>query len=405
MLHLAAAYSTDLEGISAVYTSRSAGYLIGALFGCLLFRYLNRELCLSVMYFLIAAALLVVALIQNLTVAVIILGIQGFCTGVCDSATNVIICQTWKQKASPFIQALYFFFGLGNTIAPLMVAPFLTSGRFRIPFYITCSVLVLAGAVHLPLAFVQPLSQDEEQVDDDGVPDEQQPSPRRENDDKLKRMMEWCAQRENYSVAIIVVLLTIVITAYSGVEIIYWEFISAYLLKIPHLTILPEKAAYMTAAVNYFFTLMRGLAIFFAAKVKPQIMINVNLLILMIACDLLLYSDSMTTVWIGNLLIGAAFSTIYPQIYAYAVSQITITNYIGSLFVFASGATALFYPKVVAREIERNHNFLIWIVLINIAVAFATFIALIILAKFFKSRRMLDTAYDGYKLPPCSSNL
>ena len=361
---------------------------------------MNRELCLSLMYLLIGAALLTVTLIHNLTAAVIILGLQGFCTGVCDSATNVIICQTWKEKASPYIQALYFFFGLGCTIAPLIAAPFMFSGRFRIPYYITCSVLVLAGAALLPLAFVKRHESAESEVEADRLA-AQTPEP---DEGRLKRLIEWCSHRENYSVAIIVVLVAVMIMAYSGMEIIYWEFISAYLMGIPHLNILPEKASYMTAAVNYSFTLMRGLAIFVVWKVKPKVVIMVNLFILMIACGLLLYSDSMTTVWVGNVMIGAAFSTVYPQIYAYAVSKINITNCIGSLFVFASGATSVFYPKLVAREIQKNHNFLIWLVLISVAVTFAAFLTLIIFVRVVKNRTSRATAQD-HELNPCSTRL
>jgi FHS family Na+ dependent glucose MFS transporter 1 len=398
LTHLAHAYGTDLVGISAVYTSRSAGYLIGALFGCLLFRFMNRELTLSLMYFLIAGALLSVTMITNLTAAVIVMGIQGFCTGVCDSATNVMICQTWKQKASPYIQALYFFFGCGCTIAPLIVAPFLSTSHFRFAYYITCAVLVVAGAVLLPLAFVEhhePEHDEDEDETRDLVTEGY----------SLKQALEWCRQRGNQSTVIIVILVAVMIMAYSGMEIIYWEFITTYLLKIPHLHMLPQEATYMTAAVNYAFTLIRGLAIFVVWKIKPTIVIMFNLMLIMIACGLLLFSDTMTTVWIGNIMIGAAFSTVYPQIYAYAVTQITITNFIGSLLVFSSGATSVFYPKLVAREIEKHHNFLIWLVLISVALTFAAFLTLISFVRFFKRRPSPYLYGNDYELPSCSTRM
>lgn len=361
------------------------------------------------MYMVIAGALLILASISNLTIAAIVMCVQGFCTGVCDSATNVILCQTWKDKSSAYIQCLYFFFALGSTIAPLMAAPYLFSNAFRIPYYITCCVLFMAGAALLPLAF---LSRDHE-------PQEQQDSARvrqitRSSSEtrragtgrngRLKRAMEWCSLRQNYSVAVVVILTTVMIMAYSGMEIIYWEFIAAYLMSIPGLHILPEQASYMTAAVNYAFTLLRGLAVFIVWKVRPQVVIFANLLVLIIACLLLLHSDSLLVVWVGNIMIGAAFSTVYPQIYAYTVSQIKISNYIGSLLVFASGLTAVYYPTLVAREIRKSHNFLIVLVLISIAVTICAFIALLIFTRAF-ARSSPAVVESGYEQEPCVTRL
>ena len=385
ILHLAKAYNTDLPGISSIYTSRSTGYLIGALFGCLLFRFMNRELVLSISYFLIASALLVLIHARNLMTAIIVMGVQGFMTGVCDSATNVIICQTWKEKASLYIQSLYFFFGLGHMLAPLMSAPFLDPQQFRIPYYITSIILFVSGVAFLPLVFMKRQNQNKVEREEQEEEVVDAPQTNISISVRVKQLLEWFGERNNYSTVVTVVLFTIMILSYSGMEIIYWEFVSAYLMETPF-NILPEKASYMTAAFTYAFAVVRGLAIFVVWKVKPQVILFIDLSVLLAACVLILKSSSITSLWVGNILIGVAFATIYPQIFAYASSKIHITNYIGSMFVFASGATAVFLPKIVAQKIKEDHNSLIWLVFICSSITAAALFTVILSSMFWRKR-------------------
>ena len=384
-----------------MYTARSAGYLIGALFGCLLFRFLRRELSLAILYMLIGAALLVLALTRSLVLAAVVMAAQGLCTGICDSATNVMLCLTWKDKASPYIQALYFFFGVGCTIAPLIVAPFLSADRFRIPFYITSALLFAAGAALLPLAMVR-RSRPEQEHGTHGDDSAALTTTTRTSAPRLKDLLLWWSQRENRSVLLVVLLVALMITAYSGMEIVYWQYIPTYLNKIPLLNISEERASYMTAAVNYAFTLLRGLAIFLVWKIKPAAMILISLAAVVIACALLLYSNTIGTVWAGNVLIGAAFSVIYPQIYAYATSKITINNYIGSVFVFCSGFMAVVYPVIIgaSMDVAGRHNALIWLVLGSVLVTLVSFIVLLSLDKLLNRRTSRAAAIeDDYEMP------
>lgn len=379
----AASFGTDLNGISAIFTWRSAGYVVGCLFGCVLFRYINRQICLSLMYFLISLTLILANVSRSLKASIACLGVQGLCTGVCDAATNVIMCQIWKDKSGPYMQALYFVFAIGCTIAPVFSAPFLDITTFKTPMYMCAGLVFLSSVLLVSLVFLVKDEEDEEAEEEEQVPSVTSVL-------NLKNVITWTKERENQRTAIVVILTAFIILSYSGMEIVYWEFLAPYLQEVKHLNITPEKASYMTGAVNYAFTIGRGLGIFVVTKVSPLALVYADFVLLFIACGGLLISNSLWMLWLGNILIGIAFATVYPQIYAIVAKEITVTNFYSSIFVFSSGVTSVFYPALVSAEITKNHNFLIWLVLISVAVSAGLLLVMnLLLRKYF--RRPLRT--------------
>jgi fucose permease len=201
-----------------------------------------------------------------------------------------------------------------------------------------------------------------------------------------KSCIEWF--QNNKRTVVIVILTSLIILIYSGMEIVYWEFLSSYLQTIPlSERISDERASYMMAAVTYGFMASRGVGIFVSAKVDPSRILIVDFVILVISCVSLLSSESMFVVWSGNILNGIAFGTIYPQIYALVAKEIEVTNFYSSLFVLSSGLTAAYYPQLVSSQISMNHQFLIWLVFSSVVASGILLITFVIFVKKYPSRQ------------------
>ena len=384
--------NTDIESFSSVFTWRSTGYIPGCIFGCVLFRYINRQACLALMYFLVSTTLFAATLLRNLTGINWCFAIQGVCSGVCDAATGAILCQVWKDRSGPFLQALYFVFAVGSTIAPFMSAPLLDKD-FNIPLFITAAVVLLSSITLLSLVYLVD-EEDDDVTNGSGNITEVVEEAVSVDDNanqihmtflynvltRIRNCIEWT--KNNFRSVVIVLIIALMILFYSGMEIVYWEFLPLYLQEVPMaVRITDAKASYMMGAVNYGFMVTRGFGIFVSAKISPLKIIFFDFILLTIACLSLLIYDSMFVLWMGNILIGLAFGTAYPQIYALVAQQVEVTNYYASLFCFSSGLTAAFYPQLVSYQIRDNHQFLVWLVLGSIIASFVLLISFIIFVK------------------------
>lgn len=386
---------TDYHELSKrVFTWRSSGYVIGCIFGSTLFRWINRQACLALMYFLISTTLFTASLSKDVTGINVSFGLQGICTGISDAATSAIICQVWKDKSGPFLQCLYFVFAIGNTVAPLMAAPLLDT-NFKIPIFITAAVVMLTSFTLVSLVFL--LKEEDDFLSQETGPDlSMRFTTSRSNSsswisfvygmslDQCKKCIEFI--KINNRTVIIVILTALIILLYSGMEIVYWEFLAFYLQEVPlQEKITDEKASYMMAAVTYGFMTSRGVGIFVSSKVSPSKILVFDFVLLMTACLALLTSDSLLFLWIGNILNGIAFGTVYPQIYALVAKEIEVTNFYSSVFVFSSGLTAAYYPDLVSSQIAKNHQFLVWLVFSSVVASGVLLLAFVIFVKKYPS--------------------
>lgn len=60
--------------------------------------------------------MLIVPLLYNVWAIVALFFIQGVQFGLNEAATNVYIIHLWGKEVTPFMQALHFFFGLGEEL-------------------------------------------------------------------------------------------------------------------------------------------------------------------------------------------------------------------------------------------------------------------------------------------------
>lgn len=151
------------------------------------------------------------------------------------------------------------------------------------------------------------------------------------------------------------------LTFFVGMEQMHLQFLPTFVVNT-ELSLSPSVAAMMSSAAALSFTIGRGLSIPLAIKLKPQTILYTNHFLMLLGTFILaIYANtSETMLWVGNIILGAGFSSVYASIYAFLEQQIRITNQIGSVFVFAGGLTAALSPSLVGQYIEPNPLILVW---------------------------------------------
>jgi len=125
---------TNEEALAVVFTVRSFGYLLGSLAGGVLHGWYPKKGHMLLSVSLVASGLGTVLIPYTPTVFLlsIITGIQGLANGMQDTIVNTLIIFLHGSKVGPWIQGLYFCFGFGCSVAPLVVnAAMATFSEFK----------------------------------------------------------------------------------------------------------------------------------------------------------------------------------------------------------------------------------------------------------------------------------
>ncbi len=127
---LASQTGVALSTIGLVVTTRSLGYLLGAIWsgawsdGAAAHRTVSFTLSLS------AISLAAIPFTDSLWVLLGIMAVLGITLGALDVAGNTLVLRVHHACPEPYVNALHFFFGLGGLVAPFVVswAVLLTGG-------------------------------------------------------------------------------------------------------------------------------------------------------------------------------------------------------------------------------------------------------------------------------------
>lgn len=159
-----------------------------------------------------------------------------------------------------------------------------------------------------------------------------------------------------------------------------------------------SQSALVSSAAAAAFTVGRGLSVPLAIKLPPQkILYSNHVLMFTGSLILLLYSNtSEVMMWLGNIILGAGFSSVYASIYAFLEQHLSVTNTIGSIFVFAGGLTAATSPSVVGHYIEAQPLILVYFNLGCTILCFFIFL-IIHLSISLKNRKMRQASLKDTK--------
>ncbi len=313
---LAANVGVGMAGIGILFTARSLGYLTGSVFGGVFYDRVQGHRLMIV--FLIAAAglLAFVPAIRLIALLGIILFFIGITQGGIDVGANTLLSWVHKGRVGPYLNAMYFFAGLGSFLIPLYLAQVSLDWGYRGMALVLILVVLWLSLIPSP-EIPKRVSADEERLTD-------------------------------YTTFIAFAILAFI---FIGSELSYGGWIFTYFTSSG---LGAEKAAYsLTSAFWLSITLGRLLSIPIATRFEPKPIIIAYLLGAVASATLLLaFHANPLAIWIGSIGMGFSIAAIFPTTFTFVQQKVKISGRLTGI-VWASGSLgAMTLPWFIGQQME-----------------------------------------------------
>ncbi|HSD85567.1 MAG TPA: MFS transporter [Anaerolineae bacterium] len=361
---------TIAEDLGAVFTASAVGALLGTLLGGRLFDRVRGHRALGLAQLASAALIALYPVISSAWILLIVVGFKGLTDGFINTGANTLLVWTHKEKSSPFMNALHFFFGLGAFLAPSLVAQVIDiPGGYRYAFWVLAAISGLAGLAMLSL----------------------KKNPQHEH---AAATVEE-KTRINYGVVMASMLF---LFFYVGAEIAFSGWIYRYATTINFVDGPMDKktADYLTSMFWLTFTLGRLTSIPLAVRFKPQQLIAAALMgCLAILGVAFVMPPSQTFVWILAAVLGFCMAPIWPSGFTLAGQSVRLTARVSGIILLGDSLGFMVLPWVVGQVLKgvgpQAMTTLIFLSLVGNLVAFA---AILRLRRTASLTTIVDTAVE-----------
>jgi FHS family Na+ dependent glucose MFS transporter 1 len=249
-----------------------------------------------------------------------ILFILGIFEGMLDVGTNTLIFWLHGDKVAPFMNGLHAFFGVGTTIAPLVVAQVLIRTQTITWSYWILGLLILPSALGL-LRFKSPVAATSHST---GV------------------------ERPVHKPLLIISALLFFL--YVGAEVGFAGWIYTYTLQ--QTTANPATAAGINAAFWAGFTFSRLLSIPISIRLKPDKILWVDLVGTVGSLALiLLLPDQLWALWVGSVGTGIFMASIFPTILNDSQTRMHMSGNVTSWFFVGASLGGMILPFFIGQII------------------------------------------------------
>jgi MFS transporter, FHS family, Na+ dependent glucose transporter 1 len=298
---------STLGAISVVFVASAFGRLIGSLSGGWLLDRVRGHPLMALGYLFVGSAMALIPLAQSLPALIAVLLFYGVAVNWLDVGANTLIVRVHGEKVAPYMNGLHLTFGIGGSLAPLLV------GRsFALTNDIHASYWLVA-ALMLPMALWQL----------------RLPSPVVSLTDS--------AQAAQPVAPWLIIALGVFFFCLVGIEVTgaQWTFNLGLALGMSREAGAPLLASTFWWTARYLVIDLAGAVIF--------------ALVLLFA---LLTGGNETLVWIGVIGSGLAIASAFPSALSYVGSHMNMTGKItGSLFASAN-IGVMVVPWVVGQLFE-----------------------------------------------------
>lgn len=314
---------TQLSQISLLFTAGWLGYLLGSLMGGRLYDRRQGHPVMAVALIAMAATLGLAPLPRLLWLSFAVFLILGIAQGTLDVGGNTLLAWVHTDEVAPYMNGLHFFFGVGATLSPFIIAQaMLLSGDITWAYW-TLAVLMLPAAVWL-LRLRSPAIQSE-------------------SEDGLARPID------RRLLALIVVFCIFLV----GAEVSFGGWIFSYTVAT-HLGN-ETTAAYLTSAFWATFTLGRLLAIPVAFRLRPSAMMSSGLVGCLVSLGtILLWSNSSLALWLGTLGMGLSMAPIFPTAISFVGRRMSITGRVIGWFFVGASLGSMSMPWLIGQLFEPS---------------------------------------------------
>jgi MFS transporter, FHS family, Na+ dependent glucose transporter 1 len=351
---LAEQTGTQLSQVSFLFTTRSLGYLLGALLGGRLYDRLPGHPIMAIMLFGIVITMTLVPFIPVLIIMMLVLLILGIAEGTLDVGGNTLLVWVHRHNVGPYMNALHFFFSIGTLLSLLIIAQILPVSQGVGWVYWTLALLVAPIAVWLLFLSSPPIVRSGDHADQRG--------------------------ETNYTLVVLVALFFFLCV---GAEVSAGGWLFTYTTT---LNIAPEKtAAYLTSAFWGGLVLGRLLSIPIATRLRPRFILLIDIIGCLLSVGvILIWPTSIWSIWAGAFGLGLFMASIFPTTLSLAERRMAITGNITGWFFVGASAGGMTIPWVVGQLFERIAPIVVmWAILISMSAALAVFFVMI---KLFKAK-------------------
>jgi MFS transporter, FHS family, Na+ dependent glucose transporter 1 len=314
---------TPVGDLGAVFTASAIGALLGTLLGGRLFDRVRGHRALGIAQLASAALIALYPVIPSAWILLVVVIGKGLTDGFINTGANTLLVWTHKEKSSPYMNALHFFFGLGAFLAPILVAQVIDiPGGYRYAFWVLAAISGLAGLAMLSLK---------------KNPQHERAATTTEEKSRI-----------NYGVVIAAMLF---LFFYVGAEIAFsgWIYTYALTLDLADATM----AAYLTSAFWLTFTLGRLTSIPLATRYNPQQLIAAALAgCLVILGAAFIIQPSSTFVWILAMMLGFCMAPIWPSGFTLAGQSVRLTSRVSGIILLGDSLGFMVLPWVVGQVLQ-----------------------------------------------------
>ncbi len=323
---LAAQTQARLGAMGQLFLIGAIGGTLGTLLGGRLYDRLRGHVVLGIAQIVSGLLVVCIPFTPALGWLLGVVAVKGVMDGLINSGTNTLLVWTHREKVSPYMNGLHFFFGLGAFLAPLLVAQVVDlSGAYRWVYIGLGAFGVLAG-----LRMVTMAGSPQAAPPVDRAPEADQPRP------------------IPYPV---VVAAALFLFFYVGAEIAFGGWVYTYAVE---LDLAPAvQAAYLTSAFWLAFTVGRLVSVPLAARFAPRQIIIVALLGCVLSMGLVfVLAGSSAALWAAALLVGFCMAPIYPSGFTLAVQGFKLPARASSIILLGDSCGGMVLPWLVGQVLE-----------------------------------------------------
>jgi len=316
--------NTTLGTISLLFVLRSFARLMGVTSAGFLYDRLSGHLIFVGGLISVALAMFQTGNAQTFLILGMTFLLLGFAEGVLDTGGTTLVVWSKKGKLGATLPILYFMYGAGSFVAPLVIAQIISFGWEPTFAYWILPLLVI---VPIPLLLILP-------------------SPEKQHGNKQKS-----DDSSNEQPYILLMTLLCLIALYVGIEASFSGWIFSYGTISGIAT--EVEAAYLTSTYWAMLSLGRLLMIPIAERVQPHRILLVAIIIVILCAIAISLSTTALLLGLSTAVFGLFMSPIFPTIMTIAAENLNMSAKVTSWFFMSTGIAAMILPWVMGQFIEE----------------------------------------------------
>jgi MFS transporter, FHS family, Na+ dependent glucose transporter 1 len=343
---------SSLAQIGSIFLVGAIGYTFGTLFGGRVIDHVAGHRVLGMIQIGGGVLIALIPFIHWFWLLMLVACCKGFVEGFINVGANTFLVWTHKEKASPYMNGLHFFFGLGAFLSPFLVAQVIgRPGGYIWAFLALAAFGILVGLRMLTLP---------------GNPRPIHSIPRQTTGPSSAKIP--------YP---LVLSAAMFLFFYVGSEVAFGGWVSTYATK---LNLANEvQAAYLTSAFWLAFTIGRLLSIPAATRYKPKQILSVALVCCLFILILgILLSGSVATLWLMAIGLGFCMAPIWPTGFTLAGQSLNLTGRISGMILLGECFGSMLLPWLVGQIIATaGPRAMVYVILVSLALNLLAFIGML----------------------------